>query len=322
MIYSSQHRGTPNLPPLTFDAVGTNKILASRGIEVHFADEIASTMAIERWCHANAVSVAPWKVLVAGRQPQGVGNSGAWLSHELDLKFTVLIPEAESAEIARLARMSAALAVVESLKAVSGDRSLPVFVKWPNDVRVFTPTEYKKICGILTHSVFDPLACATLAAKGIYPPAGMAAVGVGIGLVPPAEDPLIQHYGREARLSAVAHDLLSLTGRVYRREDVLTEFLVRFHDRISNIASSGREIERQFFEQMAVGVDGCSVAYFVPDFMPGILQDAPSIGEGRLCRITGINQGNLVIQSVHGPLSCDVPFEQVIRIHPSGSTDC
>ncbi|KAF2863844.1 class II aaRS and biotin synthetase [Piedraia hortae CBS 480.64] len=115
-------------------------------------------------------------VAVATTQLAGRGRgSNIWVSPQGSLMFTLLLRHkrtlSQTAPVA-LIQYIAALAIISGIKTYSKEYStLPVKIKWPNDIHARVGKGYVKIGGILVTSTYDP-------SKGDF----TLLVGVGINV--------------------------------------------------------------------------------------------------------------------------------------------
>ena len=109
------------------------------GVTHRHVETVDSTNLFARGCLEHGT------VITAGRQTAGRGRYGRdWSSPEGNLYLSLVWKVRDFAAAGQYAFLTA-LAMADALKAATGDDSLPLQLKWPNDVLLGG----KKLCGIL-----------------------------------------------------------------------------------------------------------------------------------------------------------------------------
>jgi len=140
---------------LSAGKIGTALSEAGFSVNVTVYDTIDSTNTeAKRIC--NSCRITENLLICAENQTAGRGRSGHsfYSPDSTGLYMTlVLSPKASTSDVIPLTTMAAA-AVYEALSAVS---DADYRIKWVNDIYAVTDTSMKKVCGILTELVTDPI---------------------------------------------------------------------------------------------------------------------------------------------------------------------
>ena len=179
--------------------------LRHKELELVIEQEVDSTnTVVKRWAEEGAPEGC---VLLAEHQSCGRGRQGRsfYSPKQTGLYMSLLLRPRLSAREATLLTVCAAVAVAESIEAVTGRDAQ---IKWVNDIFC----DGKKVCGILTEAQFD-LESGQLS---------YAALGIGVNLAPPQE-------GFPEELQSIAGGVLperpSGRTRCYLAAEILDRFL-------------------------------------------------------------------------------------------------
>lgn len=146
-----------------------------------------------------------WTVIVAQEQTGGRGRYGrSWFSPRGGLWFSVILRPSFDVRYLSLVGFAAAVAVVESIREVSG---VEAALKWPNDILIGD----RKVAGILVE--------ATLAAEK----AEFVVLGVGVNTNVKLDEAPEDLRGRMC-------SLMEVTGREVDNDKLLEAFLSRFSE--------------------------------------------------------------------------------------------
>jgi len=213
-------------PALSSDTIRAHLRTRAIGATLSVQDEVDSTNHfLENLARAGA---AHGTVVVAESQTAGRGRLGRpWVSPRgLNLYVSILLAQAQASPAITWIPLLAAVAVVETIKNVT---SLPVQVKWPNDVLVSRNGRDRKLAGILVEAI------------GRGEAGERAAVaGIGINVNMP-----IEVFPHELRTSATS--LLIETGHPVERVCLLATLL--------------GEVEGLYDDLCEHGPDGIANAY-------------------------------------------------------------
>ncbi len=229
----------------------------------------------------HADELPSWTAVVAEEQTAGRGRRGAsWFSpHGKNIYTSILIkPEISSTPHLSAITLTTGIAVARILES----RGLHVGLKWPNDVTVHG----KKLAGILTESRFT----------GDENP--LIVVGIGINVN-------IKQEEFPPELQSLATSLIELTGRGFRRAEILSSLY--------------GEIYYCYYKLLKEGFGFFVQEYSARSVLMGkeviVKTDEITVMEGKVLGVD--SDGALVVKLYNPPLVHRIYSGEVIKFHDS-----
>ncbi|KAL2915354.1 hypothetical protein HK105_205219 [Polyrhizophydium stewartii] len=137
------------------------------GMPVLYANVVTSTQTVLEKNMKLRASLPDGTVFVGSHQLRGRGRGrNSWISQNGCLQFSFKMSHREPASVVFIQYLFG-LAVVEAIQSLPFCKTLPVCLKWPNDIYARTPEGLRKIGGILITSEFQSGAFSLIVGCGL-----------------------------------------------------------------------------------------------------------------------------------------------------------